>query len=84
MKCHVYKSSRRTDTYVYLRERDAFGILPEALRRQLGSLSFVLDLELSQQKRLAQADAVAVMASLVDRGYYLQLPPDARAEDMKG
>ena len=77
MKCYVYKCSRRADTYLYLREREGFDLLPELLRKQLGELAFVLEVELSPQRRLAQADAGVVMAALAANGYYLQLPPDA-------
>ncbi len=76
MKCYVYKSSRRSDTYVYLAAPDQFASLPEILRHQLGVLSFVLELELTAERRLAQADAATVMANISDKGYYLQLPPD--------
>lgn len=75
MKCFVYKSAARADTYIYLRERDAFGLLPEILRQSLGSLSFVLELELSPERRLAQADPGIVMANLRGPGFHLQMPP---------
>lgn len=77
MKCYVYKSSRRSDTYVFLGARDDFfSLLPDMLRQQLGALSLALELDLSPERRLAMADAAAVMASIADKGYYLQLPPD--------
>lgn len=77
MQCYVYKSSRRADTYLYLADRDGFGILPDALRRTLGDLSLVLVLDLAQRSRLAQADIASVRAKLAHPGYYLQLPPSA-------
>jgi len=47
MQCFVYKSLRRADTYVYLRERDAFELLPAPLAATLGPLNFVIELALS-------------------------------------
>jgi len=81
MQCYVYKSSRRADTYLYLAERDGFGLLPEALRRALGDLTLVLELDLAQRTRLARADIGTVRAKLEDPGYYLQVPPSQQPDD---
>jgi len=78
MKAFVYKSARRADTFVYLKARDAFEALPLPLRERLGGLSFVLEVELTPQRKLARVDADLVRASLNDRGYFLQLPPGAQ------
>lgn len=75
MKCWIYKSSRRDETYVYLRERDAFTLLPEALVEQMGTLVFVMELELSADRKLAREHAPNVMASLTSQGFHLQVPP---------
>ncbi|MBS0194202.1 MAG: YcgL domain-containing protein [Proteobacteria bacterium] len=75
MHAYVYKSRRKADTYVYLREREGFGAIPEPLRGTLGALDFVLDLELTPQRRLAQADAASVRENLTARGFHLQFPP---------
>lgn len=74
MHAHVYKSRRKPDTYLYLRERDAFGLVPEALRAPLGPLEFVLAVELVDGRKLARADAAVVRANLARLGYYLQSP----------
>ncbi|MCE5233135.1 MAG: YcgL domain-containing protein [Mizugakiibacter sp.] len=77
MHAYVYKSLAKADTYVYLRERDAFGALPATLARMLGELRFVLEVELSAGRRLAREDPATVRASLAERGWHLQLPPGA-------
>jgi uncharacterized protein YcgL (UPF0745 family) len=74
MQAHVYKSRRKPDVYLYLRERDAFGLVPESLRAPLGPLEFVLELELTPGRRLARADAGVVRRNLDARGFYLQGP----------
>lgn len=75
MHAYVYKSQRKADTYLYLAERDAFDRVPEALRLQLGALRFVLDVALTPERRLAQADAALVRANLARHGFYVQRPP---------
>ncbi|MFC4726624.1 YcgL domain-containing protein [Coralloluteibacterium thermophilus] len=75
MQAYVYRSRRKADTYLYLREKDAFALVPEPLQAQLGVLEFVLEVVLEPGRRLARADADVVRADLIERGFYLQLPP---------
>jgi uncharacterized protein YcgL (UPF0745 family) len=75
MIAFVYKSARRDDAYVYLRERDAFGVLPAPLLAQLGALAFVVVVELGPGRTLARAAADVVRAALQANGFYLQMPP---------
>ena len=74
MHAYVYKSQRKSDTYLYLREKDAFGLVPDSVRLPLGLLSFVLDLPLNAECKLAREDVVVVMANLRERGFHLQRP----------
>ena len=75
MQCFVYKSSRKADTYVYLRARDDFAALPASIKDTLGSLIFVMQFELTAQRKLARESAAVVLENLHDRGFHLQLPP---------
>jgi hypothetical protein len=75
MRCHVYKSLRKADTYVYLRDAEDFASLPQALRAALGKLHPVLSLDLANTRRLARADIDIVRERLAAQGYYVQLPP---------
>ena len=76
MHAYVYKSLRKQETYLYLREKDAFGLVPEALRAPLGALAFVLDVALVPGRRLARVEADVVRANLEALGYHVQSPPD--------
>lgn len=75
MHAYVYKSLSKSETFVYLAKRDDFEVLPEAVRQSLGTLQFVLDVELTPERRLAQADAAQVRAQLAENGFFLQFPP---------
>lgn len=75
MHAYVYKSLRKQETYLYLREKDAFGLVPEAVRVPLGALAFVLDVVLEPGRRLARVDAEVVKSNLAAHGFYLQAPP---------
>jgi uncharacterized protein YcgL (UPF0745 family) len=75
MQAYVYKSLRKPDTYVYLRKRDDFAVMPDAVRLPLGELAFVLEVALTPERRLAQADAAVVRTNLATHGFHLQFPP---------
>lgn len=75
MQAFIYKSLRKLDTYVYLRKRDDFAVLPEPVRAPLGTLVFVMELALTPERKLARCDAAVVRANLQAQGYFLQFPP---------
>ncbi|MEO6139072.1 MAG: YcgL domain-containing protein [Luteimonas sp.] len=74
MHAYVYKSHKKTDTYVYLAARDDFARLPDSLRSQLGSLAFVLDVDIKPERKLAQADSAVVLENLTTQGFHVQFP----------
>lgn len=43
----------------------------------LGSLDHVMQLELTPDRTLAQADPDEVRRNIMEKGYYLQMPPSA-------
>jgi len=75
MRCLVYRSTLRADTYLYLPREDALEQVPESLRERLGRLEFALEFDLTPERRLAHCDARSVLARIEAHGYYLQLPP---------
>ncbi len=75
MQVYVYKSLRRSDTYLYLGQRDDFQVIPAALNSHLGQLQFVLETTLTEHRRLPRADVLEVIDRISNVGYFLQLPP---------
>jgi uncharacterized protein YcgL (UPF0745 family) len=71
----IYKSPRKEQTYLYLKQRDDFKVVPEALLKTFGSPQLVTVLDLSRRTELAGADLAKVKDALSEQGYYLQLPP---------
>ena len=83
MQCEVFKGSRKPDHYLYLPVGYDQAELPTTLLSLLGSLEPVLELELTAERKLANADSTEVLAQLEQRGFYLQLPPgDQKPEDL--
>lgn len=77
MNCFVYRAEKRIDTYVYLRDKDAFALLPAELIKSLGPFTWVMALDLTPDRKLARADAAIVCANLHKIGYHIQFPPPA-------
>ena len=82
MHAYVYKSLKKADTSVFLAARDDFARLPEPLRTQLGRLEFVLDLQLTAERKLAREDPAVVRENLALRGFHLQFPPASELDPM--
>jgi uncharacterized protein len=79
MHCVIYKGRRKQDTYLYVEREGEFSRVPEALLAMLGDLDWVMALDLSERRSLAQADPEQVCRQLRDQGYYLQMPPQDEA-----
>ena len=84
MKTIIYKGSKKQETYLYIENKDDFSRVPQELIDVLGQLSHVMTIELSIEKKLAQADARQVMADLQENGYYLQMPAEAEKLSLAG
>ena len=75
MKCVVYKSSRKSDAYLYIQREGDFSRVPKSLLELMGPLQLVISLDVTADSTLAQARAEEVLQQLRDQGFYLQLPP---------
>ena len=82
MLCHIYRSNRKTDTYLYLAEKDDFTIVPEELLRVFGPPEFSFSFELTEERTLAREDTDEVLDNLDRQGYHLQLQDDIPVEQM--
>ena len=75
MYCVIYKSKKKQDTYLYVAAKDDFDAVPETLLGLLGEPVYVMELDLSQIRKLAEEDIQQVMKNLQEKGWHLQLPP---------
>ncbi len=76
MKCFVYRSSKKVDTYIYLDQKDNFGKIPNQLLKLFGKPKFTLEFDLTENRKLAIGDSKQVMVKLKEQGYYLQMPSE--------
>lgn len=82
MQCHIYRSNRKLDTYLYLLDKDDFSVIPDDLLRVFGPPEFSFSFDLTEERKLAREDASEVMENLENQGYHLQLQDDILVEQM--
>ena len=82
MNCSVFRSPRKDYCYIYLAHDHRLEDLPGQLLAAFGTPEFVIDLELSTERRLASEDVTEVMRNLRQQGYHLQLPPGDQQGDL--
>jgi len=75
MLCAIYKSAKKAQTYLFVKTRDDFSSVPEALMTTFGTPTLVTLTNLATKEKLAFANLEKVKLSLSEKGYYLQLPP---------
>lgn len=81
MLCKIFRSDRKPETYLYLRDDMTFSDLPNELQQHFGPPAFVMQLLLDGKRRLARVDIKRVKVAIEEEGYFLQLPPELPVED---
>lgn len=71
----IYRSSKRAEMYLYLSKKAGLGEVPAALMQQFGTPILVMDMLLKRDRKLARVNTGRVLDELVDKGFYLQMPP---------
>ncbi|MCU7803502.1 MAG: YcgL domain-containing protein [Candidatus Thiodiazotropha sp. (ex Lucinoma borealis)] len=75
MACWVYRSPRKDEMYLYIAQEDDFTCVPDALLERFGVPVRVMEIALSDQRKLAREDVAVVMENLRSQGFHLQIPP---------
>ncbi|MDX5327291.1 MAG: YcgL domain-containing protein [Marinobacter sp.] len=72
----VFRSSKKSDTYIYVRRGQVWDDLPEALRSIFGQPVHAMDLLLSPDKKLARTTGKEVLEALAEKDFFLQMPEE--------
>ena len=75
MLCQVFRSPKREQRYLYVDRQEGLSRVPEALIQRFGEPEPIMLLKLDGTRKLARANADDVVASIRDKGFYLQMPP---------
>ena len=73
--CQVFRSSKTDEMYLYVEKSRGVEDVPDALLAEFGELAPVMTLYLTPERKLARTNAVLVLTSIQDQGFFLQMPP---------
>jgi uncharacterized protein YcgL (UPF0745 family) len=73
--CSIYRCSKKEGMYLYVDKKVGLEKIPEPLMRQIGKTELAMTLLIDSEKKLARANAADVLASINEKGFYLQMPP---------
>lgn len=72
----VFRSSKKADTYLYVRRGQIWDDLPESLRGIFGAPVHAMDLVMTPDRKLARTDGKQVLDAIADKNFYLQMPEE--------
>ncbi|MDX1598232.1 MAG: YcgL domain-containing protein [Marinobacter sp.] len=72
----VFRSSKKADTYIYVRRGQVWDDLPESLRGIFGAPVHAMDLVMTADRKLARTDGRQVLDAIEDKDFYLQMPEE--------
>jgi len=75
MICYIYRSPKKSETYLYVTMKDDFSCIPEQLLKTFGKPDFSMTLNLAKRTHLARENIEVVREQLSKDGFYLQMPP---------
>lgn len=76
MIAYIYKSRRKDELYLYIIKKDDFSNVPQTLYDSMGKEPvFVMEIELSLEKKLARENIETVIKNLKEQGFHVQMPP---------
>lgn len=76
MQSYIYRSEKKTNCYLFLKEKLEKFAVPEPVKKIVGELHFVMKLDITSQTKLALSDVDKVLDAFDRQGFYIQVPPN--------
>lgn len=73
----VFRSSKKVDTYIYVRRGQIWDELPDSLREIFGSPVHAMDLIMTPERKLARTSGRQVLDAIADKDFFLQMPEES-------
>ena len=75
----VFRSSKKSDTYIYLRRGHKWDELPDSLRAIFGNPVHSMDLIMTPGRKLARATGEQILNAIAEKDFFLQMPEERDA-----
>ncbi len=75
MKSYIYRSEKKADCYLFLKEPFEDFSLPDPVKKVMGELHLVMKLDITSETKLALSDADKILDAFEQQGFYIQMPP---------
>lgn len=75
----VFRSSKKSDTYIYVRRGQKWDELPESLRAIFGNPVHSMDLIMTPERKLARTSGEHVLKAIAEKDFFLQMPEEQDA-----
>ncbi|MBW0146410.1 YcgL domain-containing protein [Marinobacter arenosus] len=72
----VFRSSKKNNTYLFVRRGQVWEDLPESLRGIFGQPVHSMDLVMTPDRKLARTTGKQVLDALAEKDFYLQMPEE--------
>ena len=72
----VFRSSKKSDTYLFVRRGQEWEELPESLRAIFGQPVHSMDLVLTPDRKLARTTGKQVLDAIGEKDFFLQMPEE--------
>lgn len=73
----VFRSSKKVDTYLYVRRGQVWDELPDSLREIFGKPVHAMDLIMTPERKLARTHGKQVLDAIADKDFFLQMPEES-------
>jgi len=74
MNSYIYRSEKKADCYIFITSSVDNFDLPKEVSKVVGELHFVMELEITNETKLALSDSSKVLKDLENQGFYIQMP----------
>ncbi|AXS82076.1 MULTISPECIES: YcgL domain-containing protein [Marinobacter] len=72
----VFRSSKKSDTYIFVRRGQEWEELPESLRGIFGQPVHSMDLVVTPDRKLARTTGKQVLEAIGEKDFFLQMPEE--------
>jgi len=72
----VFRSSKKSDTYIFVRRGQKWDELPDSLKTIFGNPVHSMDLIMTPDRKLSRTTGEQVLKAIAEKDFFLQMPEE--------